>query len=57
MLNAIEPGGDMAIHRHKHTSEMVVCLRGCLVEEFYDELECICTDYIENYILTGQIMR
>ena len=47
MLNAIEPGSDMPIHRHQHTSETVVCLRGCLVEEFYDELERICTDSIE----------
>lgn len=39
MLNAIEPGSDMPIHRHQHTSETVVCLRGCLVEEFYDELD------------------
>ena len=47
MLNAIEPGSDMPIHRHQHTSETVVCLRGCLVEEFYDELERICTERIE----------
>lgn len=47
MLNAIEPGSDMPIHRHQHTSETVVCLRGCLVEEFFDELERICTDSIE----------
>lgn len=47
MLNAIEPGSDMPIHRHQHTSETVVCLRGCLVEEFYDELERICTGSIE----------
>ena len=47
MLNAIEPGSEMPIHRHKFTSETVVCLRGCLVEEFFDELERICTDYIE----------
>ena len=47
MLNAIEPGSDMPIHRHPHTSETVVCLRGCLVEEFFDELERICTERIE----------
>lgn len=47
MLNAIEPGSDMPIHRHQNTSETVVCLRGCLVEEFFDELERICTDRIE----------
>ena len=47
MLNAIEPGSPMTIHRHKFTSETVVCLRGRIVEEFYDELERICTDRIE----------
>ena len=47
MLNAIEPGSDMPIHRHQKTSETVVCLRGCLVEEFYDELERVCTESIE----------
>lgn len=47
MLNAIEPGSPMPIHRHQKTSETVVCLRGKLVWEFYDELERICTDYIE----------
>lgn len=47
MLNAIEPGSQIPIHRHRNSSETVVCLRGRLVEEFYDELERICTDYIE----------
>lgn len=47
MLNAIEPGSEMPIHRHKFTSETVVCIRGCLVEEFFDELERICTERIE----------
>ena len=39
MLNAIEPGSVVPIHRHKKTSETVVVLRGRIVEEFYDELE------------------
>ena len=47
MLNAIEPGSALPIHRHRHTSETVVCLRGRLVWEFYDELERICTERIE----------
>ena len=47
MLNAIEPGSPMPIHRHNNSSETVVCLRGRLIEEFYDELERICTDDIE----------
>ena len=46
MLNAIEPGSPELIHRHQHTSETVVCIRGRVVEEFYDELERICTDSI-----------
>lgn len=47
MLNAIEPGSPLPIHRHQKTSETVVCLRGRLVEEYYDELERICTERIE----------
>ena len=54
MLNAIEPGSPLPIHRHQSSSETVVCLRGRLVEEFYDDLDgstgspqVICTDRIE----------
>ena len=47
MLNAIEPGSVLPIHRHQKTSETVVCLRGRLVWEFYDELERICTERVE----------
>ena len=47
MLNAIEPGSVLPIHRHQKSSETVVCLRGRLVWEFYDELERICTETVE----------
>jgi cupin fold WbuC family metalloprotein len=47
MLNAIEPESVVPIHRHQKTSETVVCLRGRVVEEYYDELERICTESIE----------
>ena len=47
MLNAIEPGSPLPIHRHQMTSETVVCLRGRLVWEFYDELERIFTETVE----------
>lgn len=47
MLNAIEPGSPLPIHRHRKSSETVVCLRGRLVEEFYDDLDRICTEAIE----------
>lgn len=47
MLNAIDPGSPIPIHRHQKSSETVVCLRGRLVWEYYDELERICTERIE----------
>lgn len=47
MLNAIEPGSPMPIHRYNYSFETVVCLRGRLVEEFYDELEQISKYAIE----------
>ena len=46
MLNAIEPGSVVPIHRHPATSETVVCLRGRLVEEYYSEAG-ECTETIE----------
>lgn len=38
MLNAIEPGTVLPIHRHRDTSETVVCLRGHFEELFYDDV-------------------
>lgn len=38
MLNVLEPGTKVAIHRHLKTSESVVCLEGCLDWVFYEEL-------------------
>ena len=37
MLNAIEPGSVVPIHRHRTTSEVVVMLRGRAVQYLYDE--------------------
>ena len=36
MLNALEPGTVMPIHRHKDSSETCVCIRGHFEEYFYD---------------------
>ena len=36
MLNAIEPGTDIAIHRHLDSSETVTCIRGHFQENLYD---------------------
>lgn len=37
MLNALEPGTELPIHRHKGSSETCVCVRGHFEEYFYDE--------------------
>jgi hypothetical protein len=39
MLNVVAPGSPEVIHRHRSSSETVVCLRVRVVEEFYDELQ------------------
>ena len=38
MLNALQPGTHVPIHRHLKTSETVICIEGCLDEVFYEEL-------------------
>lgn len=47
MLNAIEPGCPLPIHRHQKTSETIVCIRGRIVIEFYDDLGRMCDEAIE----------
>ena len=37
MLNALEPGTVLPIHRHKGSSETCICIRGHFEEYFYDE--------------------
>lgn len=38
MLNVLEPGTYVPIHRHLKTSESVVCIEGCLDWVFYEEM-------------------
>ena len=38
MLNVLEPGTQVPIHRHEDTSETVVCLKGCIDWIFFEEL-------------------
>ena len=37
MLNAIEPGTEVPIHRHWNSSETVLCVRGHFQEFLYDD--------------------
>ena len=39
MLNALEVGTKVPIHRHLKTSETVICLEGCLDWVFYEEIQ------------------
>jgi len=38
LLNALEPGTAIPIHRHRHTSETYVLLRGRMLVVFYDSM-------------------
>ena len=46
MLNAIEPGSVVPIHRHRKTSETVVVLRGRVVEEYYDDAGVLTESFV-----------
>ncbi len=37
MLNALEPGTVMPIHRHRNSSETMIVIKGSLKEYFYDD--------------------
>ena len=47
MLNAIEPGSVVPVHRHQKSSETMVVLRGRVVEEFYDSAGVL----VESFVL------
>lgn len=38
LLNALEPGTELPVHRHRHTAETYVVLRGKLDVVFFDDL-------------------
>ena len=46
MLNALEPGTVMPIHRHQSTSETMVMIRGKLIERFYDDAGKLIDEFI-----------
>ena len=46
MLNAMEPGTVMPIHRHRNTSETMVMVRGKLIERFYDDAGNLTDEFV-----------
>lgn len=51
MLNALEPGTTMPIHRHLASSETVVLLRGKICWHFYDDVG----NETENVVLDANV--
>ncbi len=41
LLNVMEPGTHVPIHRHMKTSETAICIEGCLDWIFYQELPTV----------------
>ena len=37
MLNALQPGTKVPIHRHRETAESIICLQGCMDVVVYDD--------------------
>lgn len=46
VLNALEPGTVVPIHRHVASSETIVVLRGKLLETFYDDQGNVIESYV-----------
>jgi len=46
LLNALEPGTKLAIHRHRQTAETYIVLRGSLRVMFYDDQSQITSEFI-----------
>lgn len=51
LLNVLLPGTELPIHRHSHTAETYVLLRGKMMVVFYDEMGA----QIERYLLDPTI--
>lgn len=50
LLNALEPGTKIPVHRHRNTDETYILLRGCIKILFYDDNGC----EIESEIINPQ---
>ncbi len=57
MLNALEPGTVMPIHRHRNSSETVVLLRGSFIELFYDDDGSLTEDVLVKDGGTNKVLQ
>lgn len=53
LLNALEPGTVVPIHRHRHTSETYILLRGRMRVSYYDA-KGLCSESVELNPLEGR---
>ncbi len=53
MLNALEPGTVVPVHRHRGTSETVVVLRGAVRQNFYSEAG----ELMESFVVSAGALR
>ena len=57
MLNALQPGTQVPIHKHETTAETVVCMRGKLEEIIYEEVVEYIKDNDAKSFDGGDVMR
>ena len=46
LLNALEPGTVLPVHRHRHTAETYIVLRGCIRVLFYNDDKVITDEFL-----------
>lgn len=50
LFNALEPGTILPVHRHRHTAETYILLRGCIKVIFYNEKREVTEEFVLNPI-------
>ena len=50
LLNALEPGTLLPIHRHRHTAETYIVLRGAIKVLFYDDDRMLTDEFMVNHL-------
>lgn len=48
LLNALEPGTELPIHRHPHTAETYIVLRGAIKVFFYNDDRMVTNEFMIN---------
>lgn len=46
LLNALEPGTVLPVHRHRHTAETYIVLRGCIRVLFYNDDKVLTDEFL-----------